>query len=103
MDTSKVPDDSSTVIVIEVNAVSPVSTSANGKSAITKPVKVVSSVPTWLEGVDVVGASLAPVRVTVTVIEAVVPAPSETIAVKVSVGVASASNAFVLTSVLSIV
>ena len=63
---------------------------------------VVSSVPDS-EPAEEVGASLAPVTVTVTVIEAVVPPPSETTAVRVSVGVSSGSSAWVSESASSMV
>ena len=45
VDFSKSPLDSTTVIVIDFNAVSPSSTSVNGKSEVAYPVNVVSSVP----------------------------------------------------------
>ena len=68
---SKSPDDSRTVIWKAVAAESSPSTSENEKSLVWK-VRVVSSAPAVVVAEDV-GRSLAPVIVTVTVIESVAP------------------------------
>ena len=100
MDFSKSPLDSTTVIVIDFNAVSPSSTSVNGKSEVAYPVNVVSSVPDCVEGVEVEGASLAPFTVTVTVIESDAPEESVAVAVSVSVTWSPPSRALVSVSAL---
>ena len=56
MDFSRFPLDSTTVIVIDV--IESPSTSVNGKSDVAYPVNTVSSVPDWVDGVEVVGKSL---------------------------------------------
>ena len=61
MDFSRFPLDSTTVIVIDV--IESPSTSVNGKSDVAYPVNTVSSVPDWVDGVEVVGKSLTAVTV----------------------------------------
>jgi len=68
---SKSPDDSRTVTLKAVAAESSPSTSLNEKSLVWK-VSVVSSAPAVVVAEDV-GRSFAPVIVTVTVIESVLP------------------------------
>jgi len=96
---SKSPDDSRTVTLKAVAAESSPSTSLNEKSLVWK-VSVVSSAPAVVVAEDV-GRSLAPVIVTVTVIEAVAPplASARTISI-VSSTESPPSNASVSVSAL---
>ena len=80
MDFSRSPDDSTTVIVIDVSE-SP-SASVNGKSDVAYPVNTVSSVPLCVDGVEVVGKSLTAFTVMATVLAALLTSPSLAVRVR---------------------
>ena len=91
MDFSRSPDDSTTVIVIDVSE-SP-SASVNGKSDVAYPVNTLSSVPLCVDGVEVVGRSLT--EFTVIDMVSVSAPPSSSVVTTVMVASASSSAALV--------
>ena len=91
MDFSRSPDDSTTVIVIDVSE-SP-SASVNGKSDVAYPVNTVSSVPLCVDGVEVVGKSLT--AFTVIDMTSVSDAPESSVVTTVMVASVLSSAALV--------